>query len=102
MTRIGDETVNSFRHGRTSGIGTSAVSLVDTAVPAAKGVQVRAADGNTAAVYVGNQGLTTDTNDDTDGFPLRAGEALFVPVNDAAKVFVISTVANQKVFWFAI
>ena len=102
MTRIGDETVNSFDHGRTSGIGTTAVSLTGAAVKATKGVQVRAADSNTATVYVGNANLTTDSNDATDGFPLKAGEALFVPVNDAAKIFVASTTTNQKVFWFAI
>jgi hypothetical protein len=102
MTRIGDETVNSFNHGRTSAIGTTAVSLTDTSMLAAKGVQVRAADSNTATVYLGNSDLTADTADQTDGFPLAAGEALFVPVNDAQKVFVRSTVAGQKVFWFAI
>lgn len=102
MTRIGDETVNSFCHGRKSAIGTAAVPLVATAVAATKGVQLRAADSNTATVYVGHSTLTTDTSDATDGFPLKAGEALFVPVNNASKIFVVSTAANQKIFWFAI
>ncbi len=102
MTRIGDETVNSFRHGRTSNIGTTAVALVGTTVDATKGVQLRAADSNTATVFVGHSNLTTDTSDATDGFPLKAGEALFVPVNDASKIFAASTVASQKLFWFAI
>ncbi|HVU87345.1 MAG TPA: hypothetical protein VHD36_08485 [Pirellulales bacterium] len=102
MTRIGDETVNSFSHGRTSAIGTAAMALVATSVAATKGVQSRAADSNTATVYVGHANLTTDTSDATDGFPLKAGEALFVPVNDASKIFVASTAANQKIFWFAI
>ncbi|HEY4309854.1 MAG TPA: hypothetical protein VGN12_10420 [Pirellulales bacterium] len=102
MTRIGDETVNSFSHGRKSAIGTSAVALVGSTVEATKGVQLRAADSNTATVFVGHASLTTDAADATDGFPLQAGEALFVPVNDAAKIFVVSTAVNQKVFWFAI
>lgn len=102
MTRIGDETVNLFNHGRKSGIGTTAVPLSSGAVPAAKGVQLRAANSNTASVFVGNSDLTTDTADLTDGFPLAAGEALFVPVNDAQKIYLRSTAANQKVFWFAI
>jgi len=102
MTRIGDETVNSFSHGRTSGIGTTAVPIADSDAPVTKGVQVRAADDNAAAVYVGGSGVTTDTADTTDGYPLAAGETLFVPVNEVRKVYVRSTVANQKVFWLAI
>jgi len=102
MTRIGDETVNLFSHGRASGIGTTALALTSVATPLTKGVQIRAANSNTALVYVGNGNLTTDSADLTDGFPLAAGEALFVPINDARKVYVRSTAASQKVFWFAI
>jgi|GEM_PF-1767258 len=100
MTRIGDETVNSFRHGRKSGIGAAVAPLTAAAVLATKGVQLRAADANSGVVYVGQSTLTADTADATDGYPLAAGETLFVPVNDASKIFLRATAESQKVFWF--
>jgi hypothetical protein len=102
MTRIGDETVDSFQHGRKSGVGTTAVALTTTSVTATKGVQLRAADANTGVVYVGKSTVTTDSADATDGYPLAAGESLFVPVDDASKIYLRATAASQKVFWFAI
>ncbi|MBI2826711.1 MAG: hypothetical protein HYX69_18725 [Planctomycetia bacterium] len=102
MTRIGDETVNSFSHGRKSSIGTTAVALTSTAVAVTKGVQLRAADANAGVVYVGTSSVTTDTSDQTDGFPLAAGETLFVPIDDARKIYLRGTASGQKVFWLAI
>jgi hypothetical protein len=99
MTRLGDESVHGFDHGRKSSIGTSAVPLVAASVRAAKGVQVKAAPTNTGIVYVGNSDVTADASDATDGFPLEAGDGLFVPVDDASKVYLIGSAAGQKVFY---
>ena len=102
MTRIGDETVHGFLHGRTSGIGTTAVQLVAASSHLATGVQLKAPQSNSGVVYVGTAGVTADAADATDGFPLAGGEGLFVPIDDPSKLYVRGSAAGQKVFWFAI
>ncbi|MHB1033226.1 MAG: hypothetical protein ACYC35_23935 [Pirellulales bacterium] len=102
MTRIGDETVHGFDHGRKSAIGTTAVPLVATSSRAAKGVQIKAAAANSGTVYVGQSDVTADAADATDGFPLAAGEALFLPVDDPSKVYLVASTAGQKVFFVVV
>lgn len=102
MTRIGDETVHGFLHGRTSGIGTTAVQLVTASSRLAKGVQLKAPQSNSGVVYVGTAGVTADAADATDGFPLSGGEGLFVPIDDPSKLYVRGSATGQKLFWFAI
>jgi hypothetical protein len=99
MTRIGDETVCNFEHGRKSSIGTTAVPLTATSVHAARGVQLKAASANTGTVYVGNSDVTADSADATDGFPLTPGEGLFLPVDDPSRVYVVGSTSGQKVFF---
>lgn len=102
MTRIGDETVNSFDHGRTSSIGTSATALTSNSTHAAKGVQIKAASANTGVLYIGNSDVTADSADATDGFPLLSGDSLFLPINDPRKIFVVASAANQKAFYLIV
>ncbi|MDZ4781248.1 MAG: hypothetical protein SGJ19_13420 [Planctomycetia bacterium] len=102
MSRIGDETVHGFDHGRKSSVGTTAVQLSATSYRVAKGVQLKADAANSSTVYVGNADLTADTADATDGFPLAASEGLFVPVDDVNKIYVRGGASGQKVFWFAV
>jgi hypothetical protein len=102
MTRIGDDSLNSFDHGRTSSIGTSAVKLTNTSMHAPRGVQIKASLANSGTVYVGNSDVTANAADATDGFPLAAGEALFVSVNDPSKVYVIGSASGQTVFFLVI
>jgi hypothetical protein len=102
MTRIGDDSLNNFDHGRTSSIGTSAAPLTSVSSHAPRGVQIKAAIGNTGTVYVGNSDVTANAADATDGFPLVGGEALFVPVNDPSKVYVIGSASGQTVFYLVV
>lgn len=102
MTRIGDDVVGSFSHGRKAGIGTSATALTSQSRPASRGVQIKADEDNTGVVYVGNSGLTVLTDEATDGFPLEAGEGLFVPIDDANKVFLISETGGQAVHFLVV
>jgi hypothetical protein len=99
MTRLGDDTVHAFDHGRKSAIGTTAVSLVAASNKVTRGVQLKAAADNTALVFVGNSDVTTDSADATDGFPLAAGEGLFVAVDDASKIYLRASSGTQKVFF---
>jgi hypothetical protein len=99
MSRIGDETVASFDHGRKSGVGTSATPLVATALHAAKGIELIAAATNSGTVYVGNADVTAGAADATDGFPLAPGARLFLPLDDPSKVYVRGSAAGQTVFF---
>lgn len=103
MSRLGDDVVHSFATGRKSAIGTSAVALVSAPRPLTRGVQLRAGSANTGVVYVGaSSSVTADAADGTDGFPLAAGDGVLIKVDDASKVYLIATAANQKVFFLAI
>lgn len=93
---------NSFDHGATSSVGTTAVQITATLTRCKRGVQVKAAAGNTGKVYVGNADVTNGTTDATDGFELSAGDGLFVPCFDASTVYVIGSAATQKVFWLTV
>lgn len=98
--QIGGE--NSFDHGAKSSIGTTAVQLVSASTRVNRGVQVKAAAGNSGKVFVGNADVTNGSADATDGFELSAGQGLFVPTHDASNVWLIGSAADQKVFWFGL
>jgi hypothetical protein len=42
--------------------------------------------------------VTAGTADTTDGYPLAAGQEVFFPVNDLTNVWLVASVAAQKVF----
>lgn len=70
---------------------------------AVRGVTVRAAEGNSADVYVGPFGVTCGvSNAVTDGYPLKAGESKTFEVDDPAKLYIASASASQSVNWFAV
>lgn len=98
--QIGAE--NAFDHGSKSGITTAAVPIVATKTICKRGVQVKADSANAGIVYIGNSDVTNGSADATDGFPLSAGQGLFVPAQDAATVYVVASAATQKVYWFTV
>ncbi len=97
MTRLGDDVAGGFAVGQTS-VGTTAVTLVGTPTKATRGVQLKAATGNTADVYVGPDSSVTSTT----GFALAAGEGLLVKIDDAVKVYLISTAEGQSVEYMVV
>jgi hypothetical protein len=57
---------------------------------------------NTAghAVWVGDADtVTPGTTEATDGFPLYPGESISLPIDQASRVFVVSSTTAQKVHW---
>ena len=91
----------SFLTGRKSGITTTAVQITNSTVKASKGVQVLANSANTVKVYVGPSGVTSDSSDSTDGYPLSAGESVLLPVRSPSEIFVkTASGSNQKIFCF--
>lgn len=97
-----DHVASSFDHGSNSAIGTGATRFIVASVPATLGIQVKAANGNTANVYVGNSDVTAATVDATDGFELGPGEGVLVRGDDVNKLYGISTAVSQRVFWFVV
>ena len=61
------------------------------------GVQVKANSANTDTVYVGKYSSLTTAN----GFPLAAGESVFIEVADAATIGVIAASGTQDVRFIA-
>ena len=92
----------AFDHGSKSAIGTSAAQLSAGSVPATRGVLVKAANGNSGTLYIGNSDVTAATVDATDGFELGAGEALLVRVNDVSKIYAIGSTTGLRAFWVVV
>lgn len=96
-------TGGSFSHGSKSGIGTSAVQLTTTSSSARQGVLVKAGADNAGRIYPGtSSSVTANSNDDTDGFELSAGDSVVVEVDDPSKIFIIGSAADQKAFWIGL
>lgn len=97
MTRLGDDVTGSFVTGQRA-VGTSGVALVASSTRATRGVQLKAAADNTGTVYVGESSSVSSSN----GLSLAAGEGLLLKVDDAAKIFVIATEADQTVEYLVV
>ena len=52
--------------------------------------------GNTGTIYVGPSDVTAGTTPATDGWPLAAGEEIFLPLADPRTVFAVASAANQQ------
>jgi hypothetical protein len=89
-----------FEHFSNLDVDTLAEQL--TAFACRFGVQVKADDDNSDSVYVGKSDVTAGTTDATDGFRLKAGQGVFLPVSNANLVYVIGGAINQKVYVLAV
>lgn len=92
------EVASAFDHVANRDVDTTAEQLTATSMVAKFGVLVKTDHTNAGIVYVGNADVTAGTTDATDGLPLRAGEAVLVKVDNANKVYVIGSAANQIVY----
>lgn len=91
---------NSLSTGRRSGIGPSGIPISDRDLVASNGVIIYSDKNNTDYIYIGNSGLTADSNDVTDGFPMSSGDALFLEHRNPENLFVRSkTDISQKIWW---
>ena len=84
-------------------VGGTAVQLLPVAMKVIKGVQLKADAANTGIIYVGyNPSVTAAAADTTDGFPISAGEGIFVPVEDITRIYVIASAAAQEIYWLVV
>lgn len=95
MTAISDDVAGQFRV-RVVSVGTTAVQLSATERRVTRGVEIVAAAENAGDVYIGHDAaLTADHSTSTGGKRLAAGDSLFVPVDDLAKIWARATQASQ-------
>ena len=88
---------STFTNGSTT-IGTSSAQMTSTSFTCNKGVTITADMSNQGTIYVGNAtGVTSST-----GFPLEAGDAMFLPIANPTLVYIIADTASQKVLYIAI
>ena len=66
-----------------------------------RGVLVRAANENTANIYIG-LGPHVRTSGAEGGLPLTPGTSLHIPVDDPSALYVISTDTDQDLAWMAV
>ncbi len=98
MSCVSQEGVKGFDHGRAS-IGTSAAQVIAAATQAYKGIQLKAGASNAGTVYIGKSDVTAGGTAATDGYPLAAGEELFVPTDNPSTVYAIASQAAQDLFF---
>jgi hypothetical protein len=89
-------------------VGTSAAVLTATSKVVQRGWSVKAHGGNSGTVYVGLAGTITAGSDTSSGWPLAAGEEVFLPAAlfvdaglacDISLVYAIASATSQKVSW---
>lgn len=98
MSDVAQEGVKNWDHGRVS-IGTSAAQVIAAATQAYKGINVKAGQSNAGTIYVGKSDVTAGGTAATDGYPLAAGEELFVPTDNPSTVYAIASQASQDLFF---
>lgn len=88
----------ALEHGSKASIGTTAVQLTTSSIPANNGVLIKASDNNAGVVYVGNSDVTASVAaPTTDGFPLNAGDSIFIEIDYADKIYLRADTASQVV-----
>lgn len=96
-----DFTTNVFQTFRKSSIATTALQILPTSTVQPKnGVTLKAGPANTFVLFVGPSTVTADSADTTDGYPLSAGEEMFIATRDPSLLWVVgaSGASAQKLF----
>lgn len=90
-----------YDHGSNLDVDTIAERLTAKNFVCRNGITVKADISNAGTVHVGKTDVTAATNPLRDGFPLYAGDSVSFEVKDVNLVYVIASVADQRVFWIA-
>jgi hypothetical protein len=89
------DTANAFDPFRVA-VGTTGAPITATAFSCTRGVGLKAAPANTGTIYVGPPDVTAGTTPTTDGWPLAAGEEIFLPLADPRTVYAVASAVNQQ------
>lgn len=87
--------------------GTVAVQLTVLDHKLLRGILLRCAGpgdavANTVPVWVGKENVTADSDSGTGGMPIIPGESMFLPIEKATLLWIVSIDENQDVAWLAI
>lgn len=97
ITIIERDTTNAVDAFRVA-VGTTAAAITSAPYACKRGVGVKASPSNAGVIYVGPSDVTAGSTPATDGWPLAAGEELFLPLDDPRAVYAIASVANQQLY----
>ena len=92
---------DAMDHGSNRDVDQVAEVLTATGFSCQHGVLLKADSANAGIIYVGLSDVTAGSAAATDGFPLAAGDTLFVEVANSNLLYVIASVANQIIYWIA-
>ena len=97
-----NEPQGSLDTGSNLDIDTSAEQITSTSYPATVGVLFRADASNSGVVYLGKSTVTAGTTASTDGFPLSAGDGVFLQISNANLIYAIGSAVNQKIYFMVV
>jgi len=86
-------------------IGTAATGLNNVVNPqfTIHGVNLKAATTNGGVIYVGSGlNVTPGTTAATDGYPLAAGQELYVPVDDLTTIYAVASATGSLLHTFLV
>ena len=104
MVHIEKDVSEVLFHGTTNLTTANTPSQVITTLPAwpKKGVHLKAGVSNTGNIYVGNSGVTNNLTSAACGFPLKAGEEVFIACEDPRKIHAANATANDIIHWLIV
>jgi hypothetical protein len=106
MGQFTQEVINqpqgSLDTGSNLDIDTAAEQITSTSYAATVGVLFRADASNSGVVYLGNSDVTAGTAASTDGFPLSAGDGVFLQISNANLIYAIGSAVNQKIYFMVV
>lgn len=89
-------TSRNFQSGQNVDVDQVAERLTTASVGCQQGVLIKALAANSGTVYVGGSTVSTTT-----GYPLAAGEEVFISIENLDDVYVIGSADNQSVAFLA-
>ena len=90
-------------HGTTNlTTANTCAKVITTEMFPKKGIQLRAGIDNGGVIYVGNSAVNGTITDAACGFPMEAGDQLFLPCEDPRIICAFNATANDKMHWVVI
>lgn len=92
MSREPSSTPSRVYH-KSGTVGTTKAQL-SSSPSLVRGLTIKAASGNANTIYVGGPTVTQGTGNE-DGYPLAAGDSLFLAVQNADQIWLVGGAASQ-------
>lgn len=86
-----------FGCGQTTVASASPTKIAPADVKIQAGLQMKALPGNAGIIYIGHSDVSS-----TKGFPLSAGEGLFIPVDAVDLVYGLAANDGDKIAWLRV